>query len=97
MGDLWNVVRIVYITLRLFIIDYRINILEDLDSIIPLIGKTWWTNFDNSLAVCFYKVHQNILLYGENVLDEKYLSDIIECDWKLLEVFIQWRDDKNIL
>ena len=37
------------------------------------------------MAACFYKLHQNNLLYGENVLDEKYVCAIIEGDWKLLE------------
>ena len=51
-----------------------------------MIGKTWWTNFENPMAVWFYKLHQNNLLYGENLLDENYLCVILEGDWKLLEV-----------
>ena len=86
-GLFWNVVHSIYITLWLFIIDYRINILEDIDKIIPVIGKTWWTNFENQTTVGFYKLHQNILLYGENLLDENYLCAILQGDWKWMEVF----------
>ena len=46
--------------------------------------------------MCFYKLHQNILLYSKNVLDEKYLCAILEGDWKRMEVFLEWTDDKNI-
>ena len=39
------------------------------------------------MTVWFYNLHQNILLYGENVLDENYLCAILEGDCKGLEVF----------
>ena len=57
-----------------------------MDIIIPVIGKTWWYPFENPMDVCFYKLDQNILLYGENVLDEHNLCAILEGDLKLLEV-----------
>ena len=48
------------------------------------------------MTVCFYKIYQNNMLYGENVLDENYICAITEGDWKGLEVFIECKDDKNI-
>ena len=66
--------------------DYIMNIIDNIDNIIPVIGKNWWTHVDNPMVVSFYKLHQNKLLYGENVLDEKYLCAILEGDLKLLEV-----------
>ena len=87
-GWLWNVINSVYITIGLFIIDYRTNLLDNIDNIIPVIGKTWWTRF--------YKLHQNKLLYGENVLDENDLCDIIEGDWKWLDVKLEYTYEKNI-
>ena len=62
------------------------NILDNIYKTIPVIGKSWWTHFDNTMAVWFNKIHQNNLLYGENILDEKYLCAILEGGWKLLEV-----------
>ena len=61
------------------------NIIYNIDEIIPFIGKTLWTHFDNPMTVWFYKIHQNNFLYGKNVLDGNYLCAIIEGDWKLLE------------
>ena len=62
------------------------NIIDNIDNIIPVIGKTWWTNFDNPMAIWFYKLHKNNLIYGENVLDEKYPCVILEGYWKWFEV-----------
>ena len=38
------------------------------------------------MAVCFYKLHQNKFLYGENLLHEKYLCAILKGNWKSSEV-----------
>ena len=93
---MWNVVHSVKITLVLFIIDYRINLLEDIDNTIPFIVETWWTHLENPMAMCFYKLHQNILLYGGNVLDKNYLCYIPKGDWKWLKFFLGWTDENNI-
>ena len=92
-GWSWNVLHSVYIIPGLFLIDYIIHILEDIHNIIPVIGKTWWNRFENPMAVYCNKLHQNILLYGENVMDENYPCAILEGDWKWLEVFLEWSDD----
>ena len=34
------------------------------------------------MVVCFYKLHQNNSLYGENVFNEKYLCANIGSDWR---------------
>ena len=52
-GWLWYVVHSVYITLGIFKIDNRINILDNKDNIIPVIGKTWWNNLENPMALSF--------------------------------------------
>ena len=62
------------------------NLLDNIDNTIPFIGKTWWTNFDNPMAVWFYEIHQNNLIYGNFLLDEKYLCAILEGDWKWIKV-----------
>ena len=85
-GLLWNVFHSVYITFGFFINDYRMNIIDNIDNIISVKGKSWWTNYYNPRAVWFYKPHQDNLIYGEHVLDEKYLCAILEGDWNWLEV-----------
>ena len=44
----WNVVHIVQITSGIFIIDYRIKLLEYRDKNFSVIRKTWWTNFQKN-------------------------------------------------
>ena len=52
--------------------------------------------FHNPMSVLFYELHQNNLIYGENLLDDKYLCAILEGDWNEFKLKLEWTDDKNI-
>ena len=55
-GWLGYVVHSVYITLGPFKIYYRINFLDKMDNIVPVMGKTWWTHLENPMALFFFMI-----------------------------------------
>ena len=69
-----------------FIIDYIINLLENININIPVIGKTWWTHFENEISMSLYNLCQNnffkekmFLIKSINVLVWRVIGNY----WKL--------------
>ena len=57
---IWNVIHSVYVTAEIFIIDYRINIIDTRENYFQVIGKPWWNNLKN-------RIENNFVFYLESV------------------------------
>ena len=85
-GVLGYVVHSVYITCGLIKIYYMLYIFDNMGNIVLIIEKTWWTHFENPMALWF-------LVINALFLSLEWIDDMNIISLKLIKSYnLQWRN-----
>ena len=92
-GWLGYVVHSVYITIGPFKIYYRIKLLDNMDNIVTVMGKTWWTHLENSMVLWFLVINAfnlNIEWIDDKNIRKLNLINNLNLQWRKSWQQIRW-------